>query len=719
MVAQHVIGKATRDALFLSHFPVSRLPLMLIVGSVVSAAVVYGTTRIIGRFGPARVAPIAFAAHGLVVLVEWALSSHFEAQIALVFYVQTVAMGPPLISAFWSVVSEGFDPHTAKKVIGRIGAGAALGGIVGGAIAWGASKVTTVPTMLGVIAISSAVCAWSISALARGTKSAAPPARTAVPSSGLGALRRTPYLRLLALIVLLGASTQGLLDYALGAEASATYGRGAHLLAFFAIFQTVIGTLSFVLQLAANRFALERLGVGGTMALLPAAVAALGAMVVGMPTLATVAIQRGAEGVLRASLFRSAYEVLYTPVAQASKRPAKILIDVGFDRTGALIGSALTLGLAALLPHQAVRAVTVAAMVAAGIQVLVAFALHRGYVAELTNRLRAGTLVLDPGSVVDATTRDTLSRTMRSLDRPTLLAEIAAFRAGTATPEAPVSEPIPEYPELEPGPSDAVVSALVDLRSPDAATVIAALRSDESVVLSLAIPVLDLLARDDVAAEAALALVPLAPRLVGTIVDVVLDSRRPLATRRRAARLLATVSSQRAATGLDSGLDDDQLDVRYSCGRVLLGMRVKSSELRFDAATAFARARRELASPWSNADRGAREIEHAFNVVSLTLPHEPIQLAYGAVLARDPFLRGVALEYLDTVLPADLRASLATRLERQPPAKAGEADASSATKRQRSTDSTALHDLLLSRDAIRVSIEDLRRLQDPEGNTGA
>src|SRR5450432_123486 len=354
MVAQQVIGKATRDALFLSHFPVARLPIVLTIGSAISVVVVWLTTQWIARFGPARVAPIAFAVHGFVVLVEWALASRIEPQIALVFYVQTIAVGGTLVSAFCSVVSEGFDPHTAKQVVGRIGAGAALGGIVGGAIAWGASKVTTVPTMLGVMAALSGVCAWGTAALARGTRSAAlPPTEPTLQASGLSALRRTPYLRLLALIVLLGASTQALLDYVLGAKASEVYGGGARLLAFFAIFQTAIGTVSFLVQLSVNRLALGRLGVGRTMALLPGAVLALGTLALGVPSLATVALQRGAEAVLRASLFRSAYEVLYTPVTQALKRPTKLLIDVSFDRLGLMMGSGFTLGLVAMFPHQA------------------------------------------------------------------------------------------------------------------------------------------------------------------------------------------------------------------------------------------------------------------------------------------------------------------------------------------------------------------------------
>jgi hypothetical protein len=45
----------------------------------------------------------------------------------------------------------------------------------------------------------------------------------------------------------------------------------------------------------------------------------------------------------------------------------------------------------------------------------------------------------------------------------------------------------------------------------------------------------------------------------------------------------------------------------------------------------------------------ARKLEHAFNVLSLTFPREAMQLAYGAVVARDPFLRGVALEYLERI----------------------------------------------------------------------
>ena len=52
---------------------------------------------------------------------------------------------------------------------------------------------------------------------------------------------------------------------------------------------------------------------------------------------------RGAQAVLRNSLFRSAYELLYTPLAQERKRPTKAIVDVGVDRLGTAAGSAVVM----------------------------------------------------------------------------------------------------------------------------------------------------------------------------------------------------------------------------------------------------------------------------------------------------------------------------------------------------------------------------------------
>jgi hypothetical protein len=45
-------------------------------------------------------------------------------------------------------------------------------------------------------------------------------------------------------------------------------------------------------------------------------------------------------------------------------------------------------------------------------------------------------------------------------------------------------------------------------------------------------------------------------------------------------------------------------------------------------------------------------------VLGLALPAEPLRIALQAVKADDPALRGTAIEYLESILPPDVRAQL-------------------------------------------------------------
>ena len=58
MIAHQVGGKAVRDALFLSNFPVTALPKMIMVSAVRSILFVLGSSRFMRQHGPARVVPI-------------------------------------------------------------------------------------------------------------------------------------------------------------------------------------------------------------------------------------------------------------------------------------------------------------------------------------------------------------------------------------------------------------------------------------------------------------------------------------------------------------------------------------------------------------------------------------------------------------------------------------------------------------------------------------
>ena len=65
-------------------------------------------------------------------------------------------------------------------------------------------------------------------------------------------------------------------------------------------------------------------------------------------------------------------------------------------------------------------------------------------------------------------------------------------------------------------------------------------------------------------------------------------------------------------------------------------------------------------------DRAGASLAHVFTLLSLVLPQEPLQIAFRSLQTDDEQLQGTALEYLESVLPAQIRFRLWPFLERRP-----------------------------------------------------
>ena len=659
LIAQQVVGKATRDALFLSSFRVSSLPVVMIVAAVASSLAVLAFASALARRGPARLLPRVLAAITVLLLAEWGLSQVEPRAAAIAVYLHMAAFGATVVSGFWSLVNERFDPYLARRVMGRIGVGASLGGVAGGLLAWSAAGLLPVPSMLVLMAVFNVVCLLALSRLG---PVAPAPAERAEPQdtgafSGIRLLGEVRYLRDLAVFVALGAVTEALLDYILNARAAAAFAPGQPLLSFFALFHTTVGLLALVAQTTLSRPSLLGLGLAGTVALRPASVVI--AAVVGLidPRLWTALLARGAHGVLQNSLFRSGYELLFTPLAERRKRPTKTIVDVGFDRLGTVVGGVLTLLAVYVIGG---RGSTRALFFLAGVSALAAIAvsrrLHKGYVLALEDSLRSGAVRLDPGEVRDSTTLVTMART-GILDRQTLLRDVARIR-GTPVP----GEPAPT--------DDPVLQAIGELRSGNAEALRRALRHPAAADPAVVGHLVPLLAHNAVFLEVVRALRRFGPRIVGQLLDGLLDPRQDVAVRRRLARVLRGSPVQRAADGLLQALADPRFEVRRECGLTLARITEREPALRVPSAELFAAVVRELqagAAAWSMeaepaADEDTDESErpqtpaerglaHVFTLLSLAVEREPLQTAYWALRGEDPMLRGTALEYLENVLP--------------------------------------------------------------------
>jgi hypothetical protein len=62
-------------------------------------------------------------------------------------------------------------------------------------------------------------------------------------------------------------------------------------------------------------------------------------------------------------------------------------------------------------------------------------------------------------------------------------------------------------------------------------------------------------------------------------------------------------------------------------------------------------------------ERGSQVMTHVSTLLGLVLPQQSVRLAFRALYTEDAKLRGVALEYLDSVLPKGLREQLAAQIE--------------------------------------------------------
>ena len=671
MVAHQVAAKASRDAIFLSQFRISDLPAMVIVAAIGAVAVSVVGSRALVRLGPHRVAPASFALSGVFQFAEWLLLGYQPRIAACVIYLHVVAFGALLLSGFWSLMNESFEPRSAKELFGRISGLGTLGGLCGGLLAERVAAWFGAADVVLALAILHLGCA----VLLRQALPSKPPAiqrqnnaGAARGMSAASALHHYPFLLALAGLVIAASTGTALLDFVFKAQAAHAIGRGTPLLRFFGIYYTVTSLLTFLVQTFLTRISIKHAGLAVAAATLPATVS-LGSLVSllipGFPVLSAI---RASEILMRGSLYRSAYELFYTAVAPADKRAIKSLIDVGADRMGDAIGSAGVSLMLVLAPGR-YGPILVLASALSILALLLAVRLRPGYVHALEKSLVDRATELDPSLIDDSATR---SAFMRSVVIP-----------------VPLLPAEPQSPALVPEPvtgGDTFLGRAADLRSADAARVIRAAGELGAADQALAPILIDLLARDETMPAAREALERMGSKITGALIDALLDPERDFVIRRRLPRVLAYLPSPRSVEGLFAALQDRRFEVRFYAGRALYLLLNDNPNLTVAPERVWAAINRELSLQrpvWDShrlldsrgshekewffddqlLDRADRNLEHLFTLLALLLPGDAVRIAFRALHTDDRQLKGTAFEYLESATPADTRQLLLPLLE--------------------------------------------------------
>ena len=716
IIALQLAGKATRDALFLSTFGVASLPPIVITAAILSAFLALLLARVMSRSRPGRLVARLYALSALLIMAEWALIGPARPAAAVLVYLHLTALGAILVSGFWAMVNERFDPRTARRAIGQITAGGSVGGLLGGLLPERVGAVFPLEVMLPILAVLQLLASGLVLRVERGAPRQPETGSQEFATEPLvnagQVLRKSSYLLGLALLVALTSSAEGVLDYVFKARVAAASTSGEQLLRFFAAFYTATALIGILIQVTALRSLLSRLGIARSASLLPAGVSAgaVGAFLV--PGLLPIVLARGVEVVLRSSLFRAAYELLFTPVAPPEKRATKLLLDVGAARVGDVIGGVLILSALGLSQGGAGRLLLGLTVLLSSLALLVARRLHRGYVAAL-----AGSIHRRAGDLPDPTEDDAAAwlQTVGGFDLSGVRSRIAI---STGAPYAAELAPRagPDIPE--PGEKTPLVKAVRGGKPDEVRLALAASPLDAEQVER----VVELLAWDDVAPAAILSLRKVASTSSDILLRHLLDPDEDFAIRRRLVNVLAGSRTLSVFEGLFQALDDRRFEVRYRSGRALSRMAAEMPDIGIDRDRVLAVVQKEMGvergvwdsrqlidvaeeetSPMETEvlrDRVSRSLEHFFTLLSLILPRETLRLAFHALHTDDPYLRGTALEYLETVLPDPVRARLAPLLEQ------GDLPAG------RARGSEAVRDLLASRDSISLALAEARR-QEP------
>ena len=666
LVAHLVAAKAVRDALFLLQFPVTYLPRMVIGASLLSLIAVLGASRAVPRVGPGRFLTGACVAGALLEGVLAATVRSAPRLVAVVMYLNVAVFGAILVSWLWSLLNEGLDPRTARRRVGRIAGGGILGGLAGGLGAERIASHFATEAVLPVLAALLVVTAVLAAATARALTRSGEPSDEGPQGSGFAVLRTNSYVRTIAAFVIAGTVAATVLDYVFKTAAAAAYS-GDDLLRCFAIFYTATNLGAFAVQSLATKRLLAH-GLAPAASALPLVIAFGAAVILAAPAFAVIAVVRGLESAMRSSLFRSSYELFYTPVSRADKRAAKTIIDVGCERLGDVLGAGIVQLLLVTGASSRPAAMLAIPFALGVVGWMLARRLGRGY----TRALEANLLRRSPFSSL-------ASASISSIDGATLLFSTADSVDPTEErPPAPYPTPTPTPTPESHAPAPGTLADV--LASGNVERVRHALRELDVPSPDVTPQLARLVAWDRVATDVVEVLRRVCDRDVELFVRVMLDPNEAFATRRRIARVLGSSSSPPAIDGLLGALRDARFEVRFHAGVSLARIHERHPDMPVDANAVVIAVEREARvnrhvwesqrllddtdreeSPFYDdvlRTRASRSLEHVFNLLSIVHSSRALRIAYRGLHAEDRHLRGTALEYLEQILSEPLREAL-------------------------------------------------------------
>jgi AAA family ATP:ADP antiporter len=341
IITAHTSLETARDALILTRLPSRWLGIVYLAVAVFALPAVSLASRAAVRVGARRALGGGLLTAAALLVALFVVPMNRATAVAV--YVTSSLIGAVLVPLYWNMLATIFNVAQARRLLGLVSAAGILGGVLGSTAAAALLMVVHTRALLlvssGVLVATAGVLVW----IPPGEQ-ALPPNPTDILPSRRDAtdLRKEPFLRRIALLVVVSTAASLLLDYFFKWTVARTIPH-QEIARFVARYYAWLNGFSLIAQVFVTGALVRRIGVATTMVVTPLLMmlGGAGALVVAGALTAALAL-KAVDGTLRNSVHRVTMELVYLPVPPVVRTRAKPFIDGALVRmTQAVLGLAL------------------------------------------------------------------------------------------------------------------------------------------------------------------------------------------------------------------------------------------------------------------------------------------------------------------------------------------------------------------------------------------
>ncbi|HET6629844.1 MAG TPA: MFS transporter [Woeseiaceae bacterium] len=267
--------------------------------------------------------------------------------VARTFFVWLSVFNLFVVSVFWSFMVDIYNTEQSRRLFGIISAGGSTGAFLGPL----ATSIVVVPigfeNLLPIAALLLGFAVYCVHRLRRwslaqaagdpGHQPAASRPMGGSPLAGVTLVLKTPYLAAIALALFFALFLGGVMYVYMAQLVSQSFTETDQQTRVFALIDTFSNALSFIGQLLIVKFAVQRVGIGLTLAVLPLVSIAGFALLALNPVFIIIAVFQVARRGLAYGLTKPASDMLYSVVSREAKYKAKNFVETAVWRASDLI----------------------------------------------------------------------------------------------------------------------------------------------------------------------------------------------------------------------------------------------------------------------------------------------------------------------------------------------------------------------------------------------